>query len=49
MLDLQWQRAVERESERARGNYLIEENFDREKFGVFFRFCHFFAMKCFPE
>ena len=39
----------ESSKERERGNYLIEENFDREKFRVFFRFCHFFAMKCFPE
>ena len=43
------ERATERERERERGNYLIEENFDREKYRVFFRFYHFLAMKYFPE
>ena len=52
MLDLQWQR--EREGEREGGreieNYLIEENFFREKFqGFFFRFRHFFPMECFLD
>ena len=40
----------EREKERERGNYLIEENFVRENFeGFFLRFRHFFPMKCFPD
>ena len=40
----------ERERERERGNYLIEENFFRENFeGFFLRFRHFFPMKCFPD
>ena len=39
-----------RERKKERGNYLIEENFSREKFeGFFLRFCHFFPMKCFPD
>ena len=39
-----------REWKKERGNYLIEENFSREKFeGFFLRFRHFFPMKCFPD
>ena len=47
------EREVEKERERQRerkrkkgnrGNYLIEKNVDREKFRVFFRLCHFFAV-----
>ena len=57
MLDLQWQREREggREGEREGGreieNYLIEENFFREKFQgfFFFRFRHFFPMECFLD
>ena len=61
MLDLQWQREREggreggrrkrgREGGREIENYLIEENFFREKFqGFFFRFRHFFPMECFLD
>ena len=34
---------------RERGNCLAREEFLRVKLGVFFGFCHFFSMKCFPD
>ena len=54
MLDLQWQRERESETEREREREGEEINSLRKtstwkSFEFFFRFCHFFAMKYFPE
>ena len=38
---------IERRTER--GNYLGREKFFGGKLEVFFGFCHFFSMKCFPD
>ena len=40
---------AEIERGRERGNYLAREKFLGGKLGVFFGFCHFFSMKCFPD
>ena len=44
-------REREREKERERERKLPHqgENFGREKFRGFLRFCRFFPMKCFPK